>query len=697
MNTENNIGCSELPNNHWDRIREQIRMANERNISLGHILLHGNLINEKIKLAEFIAREIGSKIHICFGNEIIDDPSIGIFLEKLNDRDILFIDDMHHISYPVVNTLCNAMKDYQTDIVFGEGEFARSSNYKFKHFTIIGADEQINQVPLLLSNNFETIVNVENIALYINIDNTESTMQNLYASWEWEAKFRRRIVTTCECDKAALQKILSTLITCYKTHDPSEFFTNYDGAVTQLSVLANTNSDLFSDKVEPKLSMDLLIKDKDLAIKDFLDRHYKWNTSFPCLWRSQYIATQILYPKNVVDIFREYVFCITNRHRFSKENWELYNANIYKLNTDVFNGLNNGLAQCPCTTAENVKELYNTLLSLWEFKNVLSTDNEKLIIDSIYRINTKVIKDLYNSIIERIEQHLTSMRRFYSSYLSVDNMKEDCEEFILLWKYEIMLSENDKELFRKHSDEIYSRVLNGLYSYVIEYIQTKPHINAEDAQKMFNEYKSIQDYGSLLSGKSEILFRINLSKIASIYDEKFGNRLKKLQELYNSVSNPQEIPDGLKILLKHSNTSVEEQLDKNIHFLSSWIATAANKEPAKHYDAMDGIEFEMFCAELLSKNGYTKVEVTSGSGDFGVDVLAEKDGVKYAIQCKRYESNIGNAAVQEVFSGKEFYKCHIGVVMTNQHFTSSAIETANRTGIILWDREQLEKMITATK
>ena len=112
-----------------------------------------------------------------------------------------------------------------------------------------------------------------------------------------------------------------------------------------------------------------------------------------------------------------------------------------------------------------------------------------------------------------------------------------------------------------------------------------------------------------------------------------------------------------------------------------------------HYDAMSGHDFEEYCANLLKGNGFVDIEVTSGSGDFGVDILAAKDGVTYAIQCKRQSSNVGVKAVQEIFSGKEFYKRHIGVVFTNQHFTQSAKEKAERTGILLWDRGKLDDMI----
>ena len=102
-------------------------------------------------------------------------------------------------------------------------------------------------------------------------------------------------------------------------------------------------------------------------------------------------------------------------------------------------------------------------------------------------------------------------------------------------------------------------------------------------------------------------------------------------------------------------------------------------------DSMEGHEFEYWCAELLKKNGFTEVEVTKGSGDQGVDVLAVKDGIRYAIQCKCYSSNLGNGPVQEVHAGKALYHCQVGVVMTNQYFTAGAKELAEATGVLLWD------------
>lgn len=110
-------------------------------------------------------------------------------------------------------------------------------------------------------------------------------------------------------------------------------------------------------------------------------------------------------------------------------------------------------------------------------------------------------------------------------------------------------------------------------------------------------------------------------------------------------------------------------------------------------DKMEGHKFEEFCAELLQKLNYTDVRVTRGSGDQGVDVIAVKDGIRYAIQCKRYSSDLGNKPIQEVHSGKFFYHCDKAVVMTNRCFTSGAKELAKATGVLLWDRNKLQNMI----
>ena len=110
-------------------------------------------------------------------------------------------------------------------------------------------------------------------------------------------------------------------------------------------------------------------------------------------------------------------------------------------------------------------------------------------------------------------------------------------------------------------------------------------------------------------------------------------------------------------------------------------------------DAMKGYEFEHFCAELLKKNGFRKVSVTPPSGDQGVDIIAVKGTSRYAIQCKRYASPLGNKPVQEVYTGKAFYGCRYGVVMTNSTFTPHAKDLAKKTGVLLWDRRVIGELM----
>lgn len=107
----------------------------------------------------------------------------------------------------------------------------------------------------------------------------------------------------------------------------------------------------------------------------------------------------------------------------------------------------------------------------------------------------------------------------------------------------------------------------------------------------------------------------------------------------------------------------------------------------------NGWQFEHYTANLLKKIGYSNVKVTNGSGDYGVDVLASKDGVRYAIQCKLYSNPVGNKAVQEIVSGKIYYNCDKAVVITNNYFTSAAQKLANATGVELWDRNVLSRLI----
>lgn len=98
---------------------------------------------------------------------------------------------------------------------------------------------------------------------------------------------------------------------------------------------------------------------------------------------------------------------------------------------------------------------------------------------------------------------------------------------------------------------------------------------------------------------------------------------------------------------------------------------------------MDGYKYEQFVAKYLRHSGYSGVNVTQKSGDFGVDILAKKYGTKYAIQCKYYTRPVGISAVQQVAAGMKYYGCQKGMVVTNSTYTEAAKKLASSNGVKL--------------
>ena len=155
---------------------------------------------------------------------------------------------------------------------------------------------------------------------------------------------------------------------------------------------------------------------------------------------------------------------------------------------------------------------------------------------------------------------------------------------------------------------------------------------------------------------------------------------------------------GVMARLKHAKTTKSSnKLNANKEDNFTFENADDIEETLYSIDCMEGHEFEYFCADLLRGNGFTDVRVTQSSGDQGVDILAIKDYIKYAIQCKNYSSHLGNTPIQEVNSGKIFYQCHVAVVITNSTFTPGAKDLARATGVLLWDREMLASLIKSAK
>ncbi len=112
-------------------------------------------------------------------------------------------------------------------------------------------------------------------------------------------------------------------------------------------------------------------------------------------------------------------------------------------------------------------------------------------------------------------------------------------------------------------------------------------------------------------------------------------------------------------------------------------------------DHMPGLEFEAYVCRLMERQGFGGVYNVRGSGDFGVDIVAERGRVRYAVQVKRYKGGVSRRAVSDAVAGKYHFKCDAAMVVTNSYFTAGAKTLANSTSCTLVDRDQLADWIVA--
>jgi len=187
--------------------------------------------------------------------------------------------------------------------------------------------------------------------------------------------------------------------------------------------------------------------------------------------------------------------------------------------------------------------------------------------------------------------------------------------------------------------------------------------------------------------------------------QKYEIKLKEYQEqsffskIFNSGPTPPskyEIRKNLADFAKYNNKKwvreFKDELQKNYYKLHA-------PSDFDFISKMKGIEFEDYMQELFKRKGYS-VTKTPASGDYGVDLLISKKingrEVRTAVQCKRYSKSVGVSAVQEVFSGKHYYKCKYAIVVTTSTFTSPACKSASELNVELWDRYKLIEEIERT-
>src|SRR5689334_2230452 len=144
------VGQADVKNN----LSILLSAARQRGDAADHILLYGPPGLGKTTLATIVARELGVNIRYTSGPAVERAGDLAAILTALDERDVLFIDEIHRLNRAVEEILYPAMEDYALDVMIGKGPSARSLRLNLMPFTVVGATTRAGRISSPLRDRF---------------------------------------------------------------------------------------------------------------------------------------------------------------------------------------------------------------------------------------------------------------------------------------------------------------------------------------------------------------------------------------------------------------------------------------------------------------------------------------------------------------------------------------------------------------